>query len=172
VALDVADAVILMDGYVPKVVTDRAREIAAHDPNPRVPEAPEGFGGLVARIPLAESFNPYRGQRMKVRGRGVDAVQFGQESIDLDDVEQLVDPSQSAGIANMLLYAVTRGYFDNRSTLAQVLERIYADVAARGLDVIAPFGSGRNPGDYAIPRPQDAAAAINRLRTLVVRQTR
>ncbi len=167
---EVADTVIFMDGYVPRVVTDRAREIAAHDPNPRVPEAPEGFGGLVARIPLAESFNPYRGQRVKVRGRGVDAVQFGQESIDLDDVEQLVDPSQSEGIANMLLYAVNRGYFDNRSTLAQVLERIYGDVAARGLDVVAPFGSGRHPGDYALPRPQDAAAAINRLRTLVVRQ--
>ena len=169
---EVADAVIFMDSYVPKVVTSHAREIAAQDPSPRVPEAPEGFGKLVARIPLAESFNPYRGQRVKVRGRGVDAVQFGQESIDLDGVEQLVDRSQSEGIANMLLYAVNRGYFGQGWTLAQVLERIYADVAASGLDVISPFGGNRHPGDYALPRLQDAAAAINRLRTLVVKQAR
>jgi predicted ABC-class ATPase len=169
---EVADTVIFMDSYVPKVVTGRAREIAAHEPSPRVPEAVGGFGTIVPRIPMAESFNPHRGQRVKVRGRGVDAVQFGQESIDLDGVEQLVDPSQSEGIANMLLYAVNRGYFDDRATLAEVLQRIYAEVSALGLDVLAPFVSGRHPGDYALPRLQDTAAAVNRLRTLVVRQAR
>jgi predicted ABC-class ATPase len=169
---EVADTVIFMDSYVPKVVTARAREIAAHDPSRRVPEAPGGFGRPVAKVPLAESFNPYRGQRVKVRGRGVEGVQFGQENIDLDDVEQVVDPSQSEGIANLLLHAVNRGYFDGRATLLQVLERIYGDIQARGLDAIAPHGGGRHPGDYALPRLQDAAAAINRLRTLTVRQAR
>ncbi len=167
---EVADTVIFMDSYVPRVVTARAREIAAQDPSKRVPEAQGRFGKPVGRVPLPESFNPYRGQRVKVRGRGVDSVQFGQENIDLDDVEQVVDPSQSEGIANMLLYAVNRGYFDGRAALLDVLDRIYNDIAARGLDAIAPYGPGRHPGDYALPRVQDAAAAINRLRTLVVRQ--
>lgn len=102
----------------------------------------------------------------------MEAIQFGRESIDLDYVEQLVDPSQSEAIADMLLYATKRGYFDNRSTLGQVLDRIYRDISAQGLDAISPFPAGRHPGDYALPRPQEVAAAINRLRTLLVRQAR
>ncbi len=169
---DVADTVIFMEDYLPHVVTDRARTIAQADPSPRTPEATGGFGGLVARIPLAESFNPYRGERVKVRARGMENIQFGQENIDLDDVEQLVDPSQSVAIANLLLHAVNRGYVDNRSTLRQLLERIYGEISAGGLEVISPFRGERHPGDYAMPRLQEVAAAINRLRTLTVKQAR
>lgn len=169
---DVADQVIFMESYLPHLVTERAHRIATDDPSQRVPEAPGGFGKLVPRIPLAESFNPYKGERLKVRARGMENIQFGQENIDLDDVEQLVDPSQSVAIANMLLYALNRGYVDGRTTLRQLLERIYGDVAAQGLGVISPFRGERHPGDYALPRLQEVAAAINRLRTLVVRQAR
>lgn len=168
----VADTVIFMDSYRPRVVTELARRIATEDPSRRAAEAGGGFGKLVPRVPLAESFDPSRGQRVKVRGRGMESIQFGRESIELDDVEQLVDTSQVTAIADMMLYALNRGYFDNRSTLRQVLERIYVDVSARGLDEISPYGGGRHPGDYALPRLQEAAAAINRLRTLEVRQAR
>lgn len=169
---EVADTVVFMDNYLPRVVTDRAHQIVADDPSPRIREAVGGFGRLVGRIPLAESFNPYKGERVKVKARGMESIQFGRESIDLDNVEQLVDPSQSEAIADMLLYALNRGYFDNRSELHRVLKRIYDDIAAQGLDVISPYRGGRHPGDYALPRPQEVAAAINRLRTLVVRQAR
>ena len=169
---DVANTVILMENYLPKVVTQRAHQIAAQDPSQRKKEAPGGFGKLVNRIPLVESFNPYRGEKLKVRARGMESIQFGRESIDLDDVEQLVDPSQSEAIADMLLYALNQKYFDNRSTLKQVLERIYRDISTHGLDIISPTRGGRHPGDYALPRPQETAAAINRLRTLVVKQAR
>jgi len=169
---DVADTVISMEDYLPRVVTEKAKAIAAADPSPRRPEAPGGFGRLVERIPLAESFNPYRGERVKVRARGMENIQFGQENIDLDDVEQLVDPSQSVAIANMLLYAVMRGYVDNRTTLRRLLERIYGEIAERGLEVISPHRGEQHPGDYAMPRLQEVAAAINRLRTLVVKQAR
>ncbi|HEX2986970.1 MAG TPA: ABC-ATPase domain-containing protein [Chloroflexota bacterium] len=167
---EVADTVISLDSYRPKVVTDRARQIASEDPSPRRQEAAGGFGRIVERIPLAESLNPYRGERVKVRARGMENIQFGDENIDLDDVEQLVDPSQSVAIANMLLYALNRGYLDNRTTLRRLLERIYGDLASGGLDAISPFRGERHPGDYAMPRMQEVAAAINRLRTLAVRQ--
>lgn len=169
---DVADQVIFMENYLPHLVTDRAHSIAAEDPSRRIPEAPGGFGKLIPRIPLAESLNPYKGDRVKVRARGMENIQFGQENIDLDDVEQLVDPSQSVAIANMLLYALNRGYLDNRSTLRQLLDRIYGNISTHGLGVISPFRGERHPGDYALPRPQEVAAAINRLRTLTVRQAR
>jgi predicted ABC-class ATPase len=167
----VADTVISMENYLPVVVTERARQIAAQDPSPRRSEAAGGFGRIVERIPLANSFNPYRGERVKVRASGIENIQFGDENIDLDDVEQLVDPSQSVAIANMLLHALNRGYLDNRTTLRRLLERIYGDLAAGGLDAISPFRGERHPGDYAMPRMQEVAAAINRLRTLEVRQT-
>jgi predicted ABC-class ATPase len=169
---DVADTVISMENYLPHLVTDRAKAIAAADPSPRTPEVAGGFGKLVERIPLAASFNPYKGERVKVRARGMENIQFGQESINLDDVEQLVDPSQSAAIANLLLHATTHGYVDNRTTLRQLLERIYGEISTHGLEVISPHRGEQHPGDYAMPRLQEVAAAINRLRTLVVRQAR
>lgn len=169
---EVADTVIFMDSYVPRVVSDQAHRIASEDPSPRLREVSGGFGPLVPRVPLRDSFNPYRGERVKVRARGMESIQFGRESIDLDYVEQLVDPSQADAIGEMLLYALKRGYFDGRATLSRVLERIYQEISQQGLDVISPHTAGRHPGDYALPRLQDAAAAINRLRTLAVRQVR
>jgi predicted ABC-class ATPase len=168
----VADTVVFMDSYRPRVVTERAQEIAAQAAGGRVSEAAGGFGRLVPRVPLAESLDPSRGDRVKVRARGMETIQFGRENIELDGVEQLVDLSQVEAIADMMLYALNRGYLDNRATLRAVLERVYRDISERGLDVISPFGGGRHPGDYALPRLQEAAAAINRLRTLEVRQAR
>jgi hypothetical protein len=66
-----------------------------------------------------------------------------------------------------MLYARNR-YMDDRRTLAHVIDLVMRDVHDRGLDAVS-----RAPrGDYAAFRRFELGAAINRLRTLKVRQER
>ncbi|HEY8476989.1 MAG TPA: ABC-ATPase domain-containing protein [Chloroflexota bacterium] len=168
---DVADTVISMEYYRPRVVTAQAKAIAAADPSKRIKEAGFQFGPVVHRAPDPASLQPYRRARLKAGARGLEEVEFGYERIDLSAVEQLVDVSQTEAIADILVYALREGYVDGRRPLREVLELVERDVDARGLDVISPW-RGQHPGEYARPRRQEVAAALNRLRTLQVRQVR
>ncbi|MBI4321518.1 MAG: ABC-ATPase domain-containing protein [Chloroflexi bacterium] len=168
---EVSDTVIRLINYLPSVATEEAHRIAREMPTHRVQEAQQTFGSIVGRAVLPDSLDPYRRGRMKVSARGLRAIEFGEETIDLQYVEQLVDPSQTRAIADMLVYGLRQGYFEGEVTLVGALRRCLADVSARGLDVISPR-AGQHPGDYALPRLQEMAAAINRLRGLRVRQTK
>lgn len=162
---DVADTVIMMDAYIPQDVTARAKEIAASFTTNRRREGGP-FGSVRERIPFKESFNPSRRGKTKIRAHGVDEITFGYEDIDLKYVEQLVDPSQTRAIGDIIRYLAER-YCDNRRTLRQLIGLVLEDIERKGLDIISPF-YGQHPGDYARPRAQEIAAAINRLRTLKV----
>ncbi|MDK2883272.1 MAG: hypothetical protein PWP58_1608, partial [Bacillota bacterium] len=102
--------------------------------------------------------------------KGTDTVLLGHEELDLANVEQLVDPAQANAIAAMLRYATGR-YLDGRRTLREVIGAVFGDCARGGLEVISPW-RGQHPGELAMPRPYEVAAAINRLRRLKVRQLR
>ena len=55
----------------------------------------------------------------------------------------------------------------------ELLDELDALLDREGLDVLDPFHrSGQHPGNYARPRRFEIAAAMNRLRTLRVRQER
>ncbi|MDR7402960.1 MAG: ABC-ATPase domain-containing protein, partial [Armatimonadota bacterium] len=165
--LDVADTVIMMDEYRARDVTGEARRVAAAIPSGRRAEEAGPLGRSPERVPLPESFNPQRGQRTRVGARGVDNIRFGEEEILLQSVEQLVDPSQTRAIADAIRYLAAR-YCDGRRSLRELVELVCRDIQKEGLDAISPF-RGQHPGDYALPRPWELAAAINRLRTLRVR---
>ncbi|MCL4466578.1 MAG: ABC-ATPase domain-containing protein, partial [Chloroflexi bacterium] len=168
---DVADTVIRMKEYLPAVVTQEAHRIAAEMPTRREIEAPPEFAKIIPRSIVAESLDPYRKGRTKVTARGLYSVQFGEHSIDLSNVEQLVDASQTRAIADIMLYGLRQGHFGPGVPMAAALERIYEDISRGGLDVIAPH-AGQRPGDYALPRLQETAQAINRFREIEVRQLR
>ncbi|MGI6548405.1 MAG: ABC-ATPase domain-containing protein [Bacillota bacterium] len=165
----VADTVIMMDCYQPYDVTARARAIAAKHGNDR---QNEGGGPMTTgrrRCPLPSSIDPQRGRgKKKIRARSSDAIQFGHSDIDLSAVEQIVDRSQTRAIGAVIDYCRQR-YIDGCTDLRTVLQKVESDIKQGGLDVISPFG--RQPvGDHARPRLQEVAAAINRLRTLRIRQ--
>ncbi|MFN2556194.1 MAG: P-loop domain-containing protein [Nitriliruptorales bacterium] len=154
---DVADRVLLMDAFRPREVTDEARRIAARWPGRRAEAA--SFAKVRHRVPDPASIDPRRGGRIKTRARGTVEVQFGRETIDLSAVAQIVDPSQTVGVA----LALTR---DGERTPAQALELLYARIAREGIDVLRRD----YPGDLALPRALEIAAALNRLRSLRVRR--
>jgi predicted ABC-class ATPase len=170
---EVADTVITMREFQPEESTREAHEIAARSPSGRRPEASAPFEAVTERIPLARSFDPSRGRReVKIDAKALDLVLFGSDSIDLRCVEQLVERSQTRAVGHAIHLAASR-FMDGQSTLRQVIERVEAFFDAEGLDALDPFHrSGHHPGNFARPRGLEIAAAVNRLRSVRMRQRR
>lgn len=163
----VADTVLMMDEYRPKVATREAKAIAAKYPLARKPEGGTCFGVISERVPLPAGIDPTRGGKVKVKARRLDEIQFGSQEIDLSRIEQLVDPSQTRAIGALLAYA-SRKLVDGRRSIRQIAEEI-EKLQQNGLDFLAR-SPGEHPGDYAAVRGLELAAALNRLRTLKVKE--
>lgn len=161
---DVADNIIMMDEYVPKDVTELAKEIANKDRYGR--ELPDSeFGGITARIPLKACFEMNeKDNRIKTRGRYI--ISYGRENIDISYLEQLVDDSQTNCIAVMLDFMRKR-VLDDRLTISQAADRLYLQIRDFGLDSISPYTG--HPGNLALPRKHEFCAALNRYRKLKVK---
>jgi predicted ABC-class ATPase len=166
-----ADHVILMREYRPVDATADARAIAERHVSGRRRETTAPLGPVTQRVPLPESFDASRGRReVKIDARALDLLLYGREPIDLRGVEQLVDRSQTRAIGNAI-HLATQRFMDGEATLRAVLDALDALLDAEGLDVLDPFHRpGRHPGDLARPRRFEIAAAINRLRSLRMRQ--
>jgi predicted ABC-class ATPase len=161
---DVADTVICMEEYTPHDCTAKAASIAKKYRAERTPEGGDRFGSFTRRIPLASSFDARKGKReVKISPKGLYAIAFGTQIIDLGALEQLIDVSQTNAIGDAIQLA-TR-YMDGKRTLNEVISCIFAGFEKYGLDTL----SSRPAGDYAAFRPFELAAAINRLRTLEVK---
>lgn len=170
----VADTVLAMDGFRPRLVTAAAKQAAA-ELGWRRADGKGGFGGLHHRVPLPESLNPLRGRKLRgeppyQRGGTSETprrvVMLGREPIDLTSVEQLVDPAQARAIAAALVLAADRGYADGVRTIREILGLLEMEIAQHGLEVLSQEGI---PGDFAMPRRHEIAAALNRLKTLRVK---
>lgn len=169
---EVADHVIAMYEYQPTVVTAAAREIARHRKGKRKKEGGESFGQLTARAPGPDGIDPRRGRKEKVAARGLGTILFGCQTVDLSSVEQLVDISQTRATGDIVRYARRRGYIDGHTSMRELLELIMGDLVSEGLDIISPYRGDTpgHPGDYAMPRPYEVAAMLNRMRSLRVVQ--
>ncbi|MFO7558050.1 MAG: ABC-ATPase domain-containing protein [Desulfobacterales bacterium] len=161
----IADHVIQMTGYIPSDVTTSAHKIAKEVVTGRKEEGGGKFGSIKKRIPEAVGFNPFlENKRMKIAARGIGEILFGQTVIDCRDLEQIVETSQTQAIGYAIHYA-TR-YMDGKRTLREVLEKVMNDLAKKSLDILPPWLTG----DLAAFRIFELAAAINRMRTLEMKQ--
>lgn len=163
---DVADTVIMMDEYQPHHVTEQAKIIAEKIQTSRRTEGGGNFGEITHRVILPQSFNASRGRKEKVDAKGLHHILYGTTQIDLSFLEQLVDTSQTRGIADIMRTLPQK--LDGKTTLAIYLDHLYQLIEEKGLDIISPF-FGQHPGDLALPRKMELAGAINRLRTLIVK---
>jgi len=164
---DVADTIIRMDSYIPYDVTAAAKAIAAQQPTGRQVEAGGSWPASTPRIPLATSLDPRKGRReVNIKGRALRAVLFGTEEIDMTAVAQLVDEGQVRAIGQALNVARER-FMDGQRDVAGVIEAVIAEIDRHGLDAL----DRRPTGDYVAFRAYELAAALNRLRSLEVRQS-
>lgn len=163
---DVADQVLMMDEYVLKDVTQHAKDIAQSDGYQRRLSSHYQFGHIPSRIPLRASFNQ-KGKRDRFKAKGLNVVTYGKETIHISGLEQLVDDSQTQGLAMMLSY-VKNELLDDKSTIVELTNSLYQRIEKHGLDVISNHQG--HPGHLALPRKQEFIATLNRYRRLKIKQ--
>ena len=158
--LDVADRVILLEDYRPSDATPRAREVTERFP-PRAPLAPREVHPPRERAVDPSPIDLRRGKRRAARGRGLQAIELGRERVDLSYLEQLAEAGQTEAVARIIGEWVAAGEIRSvRDLLAEALDA----VAENGLDSLGGFRG--HPGEMSLPRAQELAAAINRIRSL------
>lgn len=162
---DVSDQVIQMINYQAFDMTTRAHQIANDSPTKRLIESSENPVRIHDRIPLANSIVPINEYgKFSIIAKEVHRLTFGNNIIDLTDVEQLVELSQTKAIGYAIEYA--KKYMNNKVTLRAVAERVVKDIEGKGLDVL----SDKLSGHFARFRSFELVFAINRLRSLDVMQ--
>ena len=123
---------------------------------------------------MPASVDASRGRRdVRVEARGRDQLLFGEETIDLRALEQLVDASQTRAVGYAMVLAAKRLRSD-ATCLADIMDALDALFDKEGLDVLAskippagPFQRAfEHPGNFARPRRFEVAASFNRLRTI------
>jgi predicted ABC-class ATPase len=163
---DIADCVIQMDHYVPVDVTEKAKELARLDTAP-LQNINGKFGEITYRIPLPQSLNSKKGKKDKVSAKGKFTIQYGHTIIDLHNVEQLVDESQTNMIAEILQFMERERILERKLTIPEFLTFIEQRMNKQGLASFTKYPH-LHPGELARPRTLEIAAALNRLRTLVI----
>jgi predicted ABC-class ATPase len=161
---DVADTVIMMQDYLPYDVTNEAKEVALRYRNYRIKEVEDFTNWNRSRIPIKESFKAYKKGKIKIEAKDIDKILYGNETVDLRGIEQIVELNQTRAIG-MAIYLASR-FMNNKSTLREVLKKVDDYIDKEGLDVLDPFyKKEKHPGSFTRPRIFEIAAAINRLRS-------
>jgi predicted ABC-class ATPase len=161
--LDVADRVILMEDYEPSDATPRAREVTSKFP-PRALLGDKDMRPPRGRSVRASSIDLRRGRRETARSRGIYTIELGRERVDLSYLEQLAEAGQTEAIARLIGEFVAAG---KNSGVEEVVEESLASISEQGLDSLGSFKG--HPGELSLPRAQEVAAAINRIRSLEAR---
>ena len=178
---EVADTVIRLQDYQVENVTGEARDIAAHSPNGRANEVREPLRQIPPRRPLPSSIDASKGRkRVNIAAKGSETLQFGGDQVDLRQLPQIVESSQTRAIG-LAIYQASLQFMDHendrvsdgRGSLPRILDRIEEALDTHGLDWLeASLREGPTrrfyPGRVSRPRRHEIAAALNRMRSLKV----
>ena len=156
---DVSDRVIQLKNYQPFDVTDEAHRIAGQSNGKRDTENETASFRVRERIPIRDSIDPHNQYRkFSVFAKETNRLNFGKQILDLTDLEQLDELSQTKALGFAILYA--KKYMDKKATLKEVIDRVISDISHKGLDILAE----RISGHFAGFRGLELAFALNRLR--------
>lgn len=157
----VADNVILMEEYIPRQVTRKAKKIMNENPieNEEVPSTK--FGTQTKRTLIQSSFPKQGDRKFKIQAKGKYQIMFGKSPILFSNTEQLIDSSQTRMIAEIIQYLYRTNIMENRS-FTDTLDIIENEMN-KGLDQLT-LNRGKHPGDLAKPRRYEIAAVLNRMR--------
>ena len=161
--LDVADRVLAMIRYRPCDLTDEARAVAAANPTGRATRTESVAWPRRHRCPDPRSIRPRRGRKPShVRVPTRTTVEIGGDRIDLAGIRQLVSRAQTRAVALALVHA--QRFMGAETTVEDILRALSGSLETGGLDVLDP----NRTGDLALPRMQEVAAALARLRSLTM----
>ncbi|MBS5926876.1 MAG: ABC-ATPase domain-containing protein [Clostridium sp.] len=159
---DIADNVIQMEAYEPKVVTNEAKELSSGKILERIKSNNIEINIDFNRVVRKGSIE--RGPKgVKVKGLGIDGLSINKENIDLKLVEQLVDSEQVYAIGEIIKWAEDN-IIDNKLTLREVVDNIMNYIDKNGLIKVSNMSGGN--GRLSKPRRQEIMCAYNRFRLL------
>lgn len=162
---DVADHIIMLDAYHLEDVTDKAKAIAKEMGEVRVSQLDKDFGDITNRILVKNSF-PKGDRDAKIKVRSLDTITYGESTIDLSYVEQLVEYNQTNALGAILEYMV-KNIIDDKRTLTECINLLNKKIEKEGITLLSSC-SGYS-GNLAMPRPYEVCCMINRYRKLRVK---
>lgn len=160
---DVADTVVQMTRYQPLDVSSKAKAIAHESSAKRhreYDEPPAWSSQRMVQTSCLDPRNEYGKQSVYVTES--DRIHFGRATIDLTDVEQIVELSQSKAIAQALLYCAGLG--TQSMKVGAVVDHCAQVLEEKGLDGLCD----RLSGHLAQFRDIELASALNRFPFLKV----
>ena len=109
----------------------------------------------------ASNIDLRRGKRQTSRSRSLHTIELGRERVDLSYLEQLAEAGQTEAMARVIGGWAAEGEVGEVGELAR--ENV-ASISELGLDLLSIFQG--HPGEMSLPRAQEVAAALNRVRAL------
>lgn len=160
---DVADNIIMMDNYFAKEVTNKAKEITKEFKQKRENNNKEI---IIEDINRTINYLAFNIDRIKIKSSGVNSIVFNEIEINLNLVEQLIDPSQTRCISMIFQYIIKNKLY-SKYNIKELINYILKKIDKDGLDSISYLKG--HPGNLALPRKYEIASAINRFRKLVIK---
>jgi predicted ABC-class ATPase len=159
-----ADQVVMMDNYQPVDATQRAHELAR--PGIAAESEIDRIVQHSGRIPIKNCLSVLGPSgKPKIKAFGTRLLQFGEEDIPLQALEQLVDTAQLLSIGYLIeKYGQDETVLDG--DIVDGLGVIYERLKQNDFDSITPYPMGK----LALPRLQELIAVINRMRMLKLKQ--
>ena len=157
--LDLADTVLLLEEYRPREATLEAKAIAQAHPTGRAFGEPRYPLAVASRAPLPESFDPRRGRKARVKGRGLRELVYGEEVVDLSALD-LFENAQVRALGAWFQRLWRQA--DGKTPLRELVEEV--------LGRVEDLFSLEEAPEVAEVRSLELGAAVNRLRSLEVRR--
>lgn len=155
-----ADVILQMEQYIPRDITDFAKQEAESFPIP-VEKVPKSERPSFERK-LKFYVKGKRGDdRIKVKVQGKDGFSLNHETVDLRYLEQIADVEQVTALGYILKY-VAANMGRGEKTLREILGKLEQILAQRGLAGICD--GNYLPSGLAMPRKQEVFACLNRWR--------
>lgn len=149
----VADKVIQMDRYLPKEITEEAKEAAK-----AFPLAMESETGKMDFLDNRAVYLPKAEERSKIKVMGTDGFSFGKKQVDLRYLEQITDSEQMLAIAKALEY-LSRRYGGKKIKLSELVDDVELLLRQEGISGLC---EGNVIPNMAMPRRMEIAGCINR----------
>lgn len=156
-----ADCIIQMDHYLPKDITDFAKQEADSFPLAEEPASVSEKPSYIRTVKKDLAFS--KNDRIKIKTQGKDSIVINRETIDLRYIEQLTDTEQLGTLGQLMKYAQLH-FFDGTHTLGDAAEQLWQILNQKGISGIC--SGSYIPGGFALPRKQEIYACLNRYRGL------
>ena len=159
---DIADLVIQMDCYEPYEVTTKAKELSRGKISLRDDlDIYIDFGRVLVKGSISEG-----PKGIKIKNLGKDGLSINKENIDLKSVEQIVD-SEQINTIGMTIKFIEDKYSGKDLTVEKIVDEIEKNLTKNLIGIDNTKGGN---GSLAMPRKQEILCAINRLRTLKIKE--